>query len=768
MTFAMTRVALGIAIGVIAAGQVAQLPSLAVFIAVASTACLLLLAGQRVLAAVGCGAVYALAWIAMGCNARLPDAATGGVWHVSGRVVGLAANDERRSVFDFELDPVASLPGVERIRLSWYDAPPPASDARCTLRVRLQRVHGFANPGGFDAEAWSLTRGIGATGYVRDDSANRCVGPVAVSVATVRDRLRGELRATGLQHAAELVALVLGDGSDLSAAQWLVLQQTGTVHLIVISGLHITMIAIAVFTMCAWVLRAWPWLLRRCGARAPAAVAAAAFTVGYCALAGFSVPTVRAMIMAGFGLAATALQRRSQWHAGLALALAAVHLWQPLAWREPGFWLSFVSVLALLHATATRTERNEATWRRWLRVWARTQWLMLIVFTPLLLLVFGNAPLISPLANLVAEPLVSLVIVPLAGLGTLLLPFSKVLAWPALELADRLVAFLWWYLQALAPLGRVTALHGAAAPSVRLLVGVLAVAPRGTPGRTLVPLLAAAALLAVPADVPREGELHVQVFDVGQGSAALLTTARHALLVDTGPRFGPDFEAGSAILAPALLSQGIARLDAVVVSHADQDHAGGFPGVAARLSIAQVWEPYAPMVPGVLTPRFCRDGERWQWDGVDFFMLGPAPPLAAIENDRSCVLLARASNGDTALLPGDISVRQEARLLSDHQPLLGHLALLVAAHHGSKSSSSLAFVTATQAATVVFSAGWHSRFGHPDPQVVARFAGVGSDQWTTGEAGAVAWHSGDRTARAQRCEERRPWRSLPVSCAAAR
>ena len=761
----MTRGALAFAGGVIAAGQLAALPPLIVCASLTLGACAMLLWGLRLLPAFALGCVYAWCWIAINCNERLASSAVGQTLSVAGEVVGLAEADERRALFDFAIKPTAALPRSDRVRLSWYGAPAPPSAANCVLKVRLQPVHGFANPGGFDTEAWALTRGIDAIGYVREDPGNVCRPTATATLATLRDQLRRALLDTHLSHAGELVALILGDGAGLSREQWLRLQQTGTVHLIVISGLHITMIAMAVFALCAAAMRVCPWALRRFGARAPAAMLAAGLTLGYCALAGFSVPTVRAIIMATCALSAIALQRRNQWHVALALAVAVVHVWQPLAWREPGFWLSFVSVTALLRASATQIERAESRPRRWLRIWLRTQWSMLVVFTPLLLLLFGNAPLISPIANTVAEPLISLVVVPLAGLGTMLLPGAPGLAMPLLGVANSLVAFMWWYLDALVPLARQSALHASAAPQLLPLLGALVLAPRATPGRRLAPLLAAVALFAMRQNVPPTGEFQVQAFDVGQGTAVLVRTAQHTLLVDTGPRFGPDFDAGSAILAPALLSEGVASLDAVIVSHADQDHSGGFVGVAARMNVGTVWEPYAPMVADIVAPRLCRDGEHWRWDGVEFQFLGPAEPIAKVENDRSCVLHVRGARGDAALLPGDISAREEDRLVATHGQALQRLNLLVAAHHGSKTSSSAAFVALARPRAVIFSAAWHSRFGHPHPLVANRYADVGAAQWTSGEVGSTQWRSDQPVIEAYRCLSPKPWRVMPSRCA---
>lgn len=764
-----SQVSLGCVLGVIATGATTEWPPPAWLAWALCAGAVAWLARQRVLAVALFAAVATLAWLAASLSARaLPteplDVA------LEGQVDGLPVPREDGTRFEFVVTRIIepgnspAAPGLRRVRLDWYRAPPPEAAAHCHLHVRLRAPRGFANPGAFDLAGWTLSRGIDALGSVREHSTNACVvAPVAardVDPDHWRIRLRDALLRTGWPNAGVIVALALGDGSGLTDEQWRVLRATGTVHLLVISGLHVTMVATVAFVLALAALRAYPPLLRRGLARPCAAAAAMAAALAYAALAGFGVPTVRALLMSAAALAAVAFTRPQRWWVAWLASAALVLALQPLAWREPGCVLSYLGVGLLLWSLATERDVPASWWRRTARGWWRAQWLMLLATTPLLLAWFGQAPLSSPLGNLLAGPLVSGICVPLALVASLALPWLPQVADALLGVLDASLALLWWLLAWQAT--EVGFLRLLVVPHfVLLALGVgIALLPAGAPGRGLGLLaVAIACALAATPDLAR-GEFEVTTFDVGQGTSALVRTREHLLLVDAGPRYSPDFDAGAAVVVPALLSMGHAQLDRVLLSHGDNDHAGGFEGLAGGVAIGKVLAPHAEVV-DAFTER-CRAGVGWAWDGVTFSVLWPPPDeLPAQENDRSCVLLV--SGRQRALFPGDIGRRVERSLVARGAP--GAVDLLLAAHHGSRSSSSPGFVMQVQPHTVVYTAASPSRFGHPHPEVRARYAGVGATAWVTGEVGAVTWRSDRGLIAAARCLADRRWQTPPAACA---
>jgi competence protein ComEC len=679
-------------------------------------------------------------------NDRLPQPLDGETRWIEGRVVGLPQSSD--GVVRFELADArsrhATLPSL--MRLAWYAGPPLNSGERWRLAVKLKRPGGLLNPDAFDYEAWLLAQRIGATGTVKDGQR------LAEASWAWRDSIRQRLLEMDAQgRGGALAALVLGDGSGLSREDWQTLQDTGTVHLLVISGQHIGLLAAVMYLLVAglarfglWPLR-WPWLPWACGLAFSAAL-------GYGLLAGFEVPVQRACVMVGLVL----LWRLRFRHLGawwpLLLAFNAVLLLDPLASLRPGFWLSFAAVAVLIFTFGSRL----GAWRWW-QTWTRAQWLIAIGLCPVLLALNLPISLSGPLANLLAVPWVSFVVLPPALLGTALLPVPYVgegLLWLAGGLIDvlfrglALIAGQWpawipasvsWWVWMLGSLG-----------AVMLLL------PRGVPMRSLGwPLLLM--LVVPPRERLPEGVADVWQLDVGQGLAILIRTRHHAVLYDAGPRFG-DFDIGERVVLPALRKLGVERLDLMLLSHADADHAGGAVAVARRLPVAQVISGDPPGLPAQLNAGTCDSGRQWQWDGVRFQLWQWAD--AHDSNQRSCVLQIEA-NGERLLLTGDIDTRAE-RLLLD-SPLAVPTQWLQAPHHGSRSSSSMALLKTLQPETVLISRGQGNSFGHPHPTVLARYRKQQLRIYDSAEHGAIHLQLGTFSAPWTMRQQRRFWRDPPVS-----
>ena len=678
-----------------------------------------------------------------------------------------------RFVFDVEAvhTPLAKVPS--RILLAWYhgwvetdDAADDAEDdglgtelrpalhpgERWRLTVRLKRPHGNANPHGFDYQAWLLERNIRATGSVRGEGqrVDDFVVRPGYAVERLRDAIRGRFLAAlpEAPYLGVLMALAVGDQRAIPNAQWTVFNRTGVTHLMSISGLHVTMVA-ALFALLVDAL----WRRsERLTLRLPAAYAALAAgwltALVYALLAGFEVPAQRTLYMLSVVALALASGRQLAVSRILLLALLAVLVHDPWAVLATGFWLSFgaVALLLLVGSAGVGTVRG---WRAALARWGLAQWAVTVGSLPLLLLFCQQFSIVSPLANALAIPLVSFVITPLALIFAVV-PWSPLLVvdhWLLAQLMTLLEALAEWPLwqQSVPPWPTWLA---ALAGVVWLLL------PRGFPARAVGLCLFLPALLW-PAPRPVAGAVWVDVLDVGQGLAVLVRTAAHALLHDSGPAYSSESNAGARVVVPFLRAVGVARLDTLLISHRDQDHAGGLPAVQGALPVVRLLTSIAE-----LGGEPCRAGQSWEWDGVRFALLHPVAAdylLKKKSNSMSCVLQVGKSQGRASvLLTADIEAADEQDLLRRSSAQLPSV-VLVAPHHGGRGSSTPPFVEAVAARQVVFSAGYRNPFRHPDPAVVERYAAA--RQWRTDRDGAlhVVCSAEACDVTAWRDEHRRYW-----------
>ena len=721
-------------------------------------------------AACALGFCWALGMAQLRMADRLAPALEGRDIEVVGVVAGLPATGERGLRFEFEPEHAESrLPG--RILLSWYRSPGDEEDPafaaapvhpgeRWRFTLRLRRPHGNVNPHGFDYEAWLLEQGLGATGYVRSSrqsfpekwgERNGLSDRIERIRERVRDRFKavlGETPASGI-----LAALAVGDQRSISAEEWRLFNRTGVTHLMSISGLHVTMVSGLLAWLAAWLWRRSAFLMLRLPARKAAAVAAVAGALGYSLIAGFAVPAQRTFWMVAVVAAALWSGRVAASARTLALALGVVLAFDPWAVLAPGFWLSFGAVALIFFTSA----EQGATARQWLRV----QWAITIGLAPAALFLFAQFSVVGPLANAIAIPLVSAVVTPLALLAALL-PWDG-----PLEAAAWLMQWLLQFLDWCASLpAAVWQQHAPPLWTVLLALAGVAwlLAPRGLPWRAtgLALMLPAVAL---PPPAPPPGEAWITTLDVGQGLAVLVRTAHRALLYDAGPAFGTEADSGERIIAPYLRAAGIARLDAMVVTHNDSDHSGGAASVVENfevdllLSSLPAGHPLPAMVPGA---QRCAAGMSWEWDGVRFAVLHPASAAARAKksNDLSCVLKVTAG-AHSMLLTGDIEKPAEAELVARDAEALAADVLLMP-HHGSKTSSSPGFLDAVRPSVAVIPVGYRNRFGHPNADVVQRYAGT--TIFRTDRDGAVTLRlsNGSFDIQGERRARRRYWHDAPA------
>jgi competence protein ComEC len=621
-----------------------------------------------------------------------------------------------------------------RLRLTWYDAPAIVRGETWQVAAVVRAPWGYANPAGFDQERWLLGQHIHGTGTVRRGA--RVAAADEDPIGGTRTRLIAFVAAQELQFGPVLSALLVGSAADIPEAQWETFRVTGTIHLMVVSGLHIAMAATLGLAIGRWLARVVPLVLLRVDARKAGALCGAACGVAYLALAGGGLPALRACVMAVPILVLLAWGWRCHANRTLRVGFAAILAVEPLAVHQQGFWLSFAAVFVLLASHGGRYGTRGA-----LGNLVRLQWRLGICMAPLLVLLTGAVPMVGVIANLVAVPLVSAVVMPLVLGAGLLSSTWPAIAATALRIADWLFALVYVALEACRHVPQVHAEPPAIPVAIALAASMLWLmgVPRGQ--GVLLGMCIGALVLPRLADIA-PGEFRVMGLDVGQGDAVVVDTARHRLLFDTGPKFPGGFETGSAVVVPNILASGAGIVHALVLSHADADHVGGALAVADALPIARAFASFP-----------WRDAEacaaaRWTWDGVTFRFLEPGRSGAERgSNDASCVLLV--DNGRRrVLLAGDISERVEAPLL---RLLPGPVDLMFAPHHGSGSSSSRAFVRVARPRHVFVSAGRDNRYGHPHPRTLERYRAVATAIHETGRDGALQWRS-DAPARVR--EER--------------
>ncbi len=672
---------------------------------------------------------------------------------VEGRVSGLPQREDDSTRFDFQVE--RGSPGVpvgQAIRLGWYQHPPDVQPgSRWRLPVRLKRPRGVLNAGGFDFEQNALAQRLAATGYVRDEFRARRLA-TGSGIDAWRDRLSRRIgQALTPERARFVQALAIGDTRGLSDDDWEVLRATGLTHQIAISGPHVGMVAGLGALLMSGLYRLFPSAGRRLPRPQAAGLGALALAFGYTALAGFALPTVRTLLMIAVVVLAR-WQRRAQSGAqAIALALVAVLLFDPLSVLAPGFWLSFLGVGWLLWCLPHGTEAG------WFRSFIDAQGVAVLGLLPLTIWFFGQASVVGPLANLIGIPVIGLGVVPLSLLGLLVLPISPWAAKGLWMLAAGLMQGLWWCLERMAHWPWAVAWLPEPGLLALCLAGVAVfwlLLPRSIPGKTLA-LFLLLPLLWPRLDWPDAGEAKITVIDVGQGLSVLVQTQRHALLFDAGPHSPRGLDFGEAAVVPALRAAGLGNLDLLVVSHGDNDHAGGMAAVQRAFSPLPTLASEGWRAPNA-TP--CRRGAHWRWDGVEFRFLHPPPDYPYLRNDSSCVLRV-STGGHAALIPGDIGHWVEHRLIHEQATFLPADLLLVP-HHGSSTSSSFEFISAVAPRWAVFATGAGNRFGLPKSQVVASYRQAGAkvlDTATTGELAFAMSASGTRLLSARRRDRQRYW-----------
>lgn len=736
--------------------------------AAAVVAAVFMRGGWRYIGVAVLGFLLAGVHAALGLHRQLPLAMEHHQFELTGKVIELPQHEARRTRFVFKVDDSASQPIAlrgRRVRLSWYDGfgeEPAAVDkprlqiaagSRWTLSAKLRAPRGLRNPGGVDGEKHALIDRIVATGYVRNpEFARELTRPTGIDAW--REAMSARIAGTVPQSSSRFVrALALGDTRALDDTDWERLRASGLTHLIAISGFHVGLVAGFFALSLRGVWWCWPALGRRLPRPQVAVLAALLGAVIYAALAGFALPTVRTVLMIAVVAAARCSRRGWRPVDAMSLAMIAMLLVDPLSVLSAGFWLSFGGVAWLLWCLPQGGQHP-------LREFLAAQGVATVGLLPLTVVLFGQASLAGPLANLLAIPWWSLVVVPLSLIGTALESLHVGWGGPAWRLAAMAFDPSWSLFSALAdsplalwwlPEPRWFALP------LALLVAFWCLLPRGVPGKPLA-LLLWLPLLWPDRQAPDPGEVELIVLDVGQGLSVVVRTAGHTLLYDMGPAIPEGFDAGERVVVPALHALGVPALDMAVLSHADNDHAGGYASVAKAFAVERSFAPEASGLDAKIAGlRHCRAGQAWVWEGVRFRFLHPPLHFPYLANESSCILRIETAHG-AALLTGDIGQVIERDLLR-RDPASVRADVVLVAHHGSTGSSDPGFVAATGARWAPISAGYGNRFHHPKPQVVDLWRHQGARTPLTAETGAIRLRigSGGVTVQTERDRHRRLW-----------
>lgn len=635
-------------------------------------------------------------------------------------------------------------PHSRQIQLLWPQtlAIPTALEAgqRWRLPVKLKRPSGWYNPGSFSYQSWLFQQGIDASGYVLASPAAQLLTINPFSLDRQRQLFSAALDRqwfSSLSQSGLLKALILGDKRQISAEQWQWLRTTGTIHLVVVSGLHVGLIAAVSFFLarqiCAFFGQQYyrlPWLC------------AASMAGLYSLMAGFGLPTQRALLMTLIVLVASWRQRYQPMRQVFISTLTLCLLLDPLAPVSSSFWLSFIAVAILLVFCSGRWPAANAAWR--------AQWVVFIGLMPALLFSYGQLSWVAPIANLWMVPLFCLLIVPaslvLALCGWLLPVSWSLFCW---QLLDQLLQWTVYLLQALAawPMLSITGLHQLWQWLLLLLCVPALLLP--TVLRLRLPALLILAVLLLRPVQPEQWR--VTVLDVGQGLSVLVQIEGYNLLYDLGADFGEGFHLAGQVVLPTIRSLGVNTVDRLILSHADNDHAGAWAWVLDQLPVTRVdsGEP----IPG-LASHSCHRQSQWAAAGVVFRYMSLPPEAGSSGNDHSCVLMIEFPQM-RLLLAGDIERHREQRLVDYWQQDL-HSDVLIVPHHGSISSSSWPWLRRVAPQLAIVSAGYRNRFGHPSPQVVARYHAIGIDLVNTADAGAIILTPEDEHWQWQQWRKTRP------------
>jgi len=654
---------------------------------------------------------------------------------ITGRIASIPKHKAHFSSFLFSS---AINHQKRKIRLSWYGWRPPLMAGQCwRLTVKLKRIHGLRNPAGFDYDRWAFSQGISASGYVVAHSRHQKVSchHTGFSMLYLRNNLANKMQALLVDNPALpfILALTIGDKHLITQKDWRVFQATGTSHLAAISGLHIGFVAALIFFLVKIIWRFFPRLCLLIPAQQGAALMSLLAALLYSALAGFATPTQRALTMLAIGLTALFCKRiLAPWHAFM-LAILIVLLINPLSILTMSFWLSFSAVGVILYGLTGRAFLGSK-----FKQMIKMQWVVGIGLVPLSLLFFYKASLVAFIANVIAIPWVSFIVVPSSLLGVVFLYISHHAAYALLTFAACNMQLLWhvliYFSQSHFALFHIYFSGASSFVAVSLAV-LLCLSPKGFPCKYLSIVLLLPLFVPMTFSLP-PNQLKLVVFDVGEGLSVLVQKGRYVLLYDTGAHYADQASVATSSVIPYLKKEGITTIDAVMISHFDNDHVGGLNDILKAFKVKHLYTPPSKQYKALASWQRCQKGLHWQWGTATFNTLFPKKHEPSKKrNNLSCVLMVHFGV-HAIILPGDIEKSAEHALVAQE----GHhlkADVLIVPHHGSATSSSWRFLQAVHPKVAIISSGYRNRFHFPSQKVLARYRLLGAHVYNTASAGMV-------------------------------
>ena len=674
---------------------------------------------------------------------------------VKGVISSIPAKSSDLLRFRFRIDDEYRSAGLPTTLLVyWYqDWPELSVGEHWQLELKVKPPWGAVNFQGADKERWLFSQGIGGLGTVRDGHQLRDTGASRFPINSIREKVLQSIskQLTDERERGVVQALATADRSGLASGDRRLLMVTGTSHLLAISGLHVGLAAAGGM----WLSRILLWFLpisKMGGLTLLVSIAGGLLSAGcYAALAGFGTPTLRSVLMLFTAMTAVLLCRAIHPLRAWVMSLSVILLIDPFAPLGAGLWFSFLAVAALLQVFLPRTGKLP-----WWKTLLMAQAGVVLVLLPVSAAWFYTFSPTGFVANLLAIPWVSFLVVPPVLAGLTVLPFSEMMAGTFWSFAGTASSILFQFLgfidQFQGPLSTM-APPSAVQVALALLGAFVLLLPRGIPAR-LMGLFLILPLFFPPGQRTPAGTIEVEILDVGQGTAVLVSSGRQSLLYDSGPGDGKEHNLVRGVIAPALARLGPQAPQQVVVSHGDLDHAGGLQSLLKLYPEAQY---HANLPEPHSAADNCRTPWQWTWPEISLETLHPSPGLPYLANDSSCVISV-SSAGNQLLLSGDISETVENRLVI--RGLTAHRVLLVP-HHGSKSSSSPAFISRLQPVVAIATASLGNRFNFPRPEIRRRYEAQGTKFWSTGDCGAlrlVLFPDGDLKSSSARRERKRIWR----------
>jgi competence protein ComEC len=750
----MARWTLGFLIGVVWITHFSHLPSVKLaYLLISLSIILIILAFLKlffssnwVLFFVACclGFSWSLIIAHQRLSQQLPKILEGKTLIAKGRILTIPENHSDAVRFDFLIQKLETsipirYPISVRIKGYFYKNSNVLTDFKkgdiWQFALRLRRPRAFWNPGSFDYQAELFQQNICAIGYLLEKFPLHLIqrANAYYSIDNLRQKITAKVKKALQDYPllGLISALTTGIRCEITDEQWQVMRGTGTNHLFAISGLHLAFIAGIIY----WVVRFICCRIPYATLYIPAPKMASALTllsaIFYSALAGFAIPTQRALLMlSAFSLAIIKRRYLTSWHS-FHLALLIILIIEPFAVLSASFWLSFTAVILIFYAVLNRIKPLK-NWRAWCRI----QLTVSLGLIPLSLLFFHQISWISFAANLIAIPSIGFLVLPFSLLGSLLSLVSPVLGNPILIFAEQLLELLWKLLNFFSeiPFAQYYAYLSNRWILVSSLVGILLLlAPKGMPTRCL-GFFWILPLFFGESQRPQYGDIWIHLLDVGQGLASVVRTQHHVLIYDTGPRLSPSFDAGKLVILPFLQTIGVQKVNLMVISHGDNDHSGGAMIILKQIQVDKVLSS----IPKKFLPKIvnlCEEKMHWQWDGISFEILYPPMNHHYLGNNSSCVLKI-SNHSQSILLVGDIEKAAENYLVHVKQKELLSTVLVVP-HHGSKTSSSIEFLNHVQPAYALFPTGFHNRFKFPHKIVLNRYERLGSKIYNTAMVGTI-------------------------------